>query len=212
MAMQVIRKICCCNGVESDNEELISDDNGETEVVSVRPNRLGARQSNDDINRLWATGSAPNSTAATPQGRNVNQGDEEEEILNQIVDAAQQNIIGVGNVEGNVVPDREDLTRAQIYEDAVKRHDARIRKRTTPTHTAAAPIGTALPENSGSPGGELLHDVGPQLIDLLSRPSLSPSVISSVKEMTQRVAEAIEQGIKIEPKQDILVYMPFGDD
>ncbi|KHN76244.1 hypothetical protein Tcan_14643 [Toxocara canis] len=200
-----MRTMCCCNGELSDDERPFVDSQNESDVIAARA--APTRFSSEAISRLWTAGSANSSLQGTPVTRSVRPGDEEDELLNQILESTQQNIIDVSNMEGSLVAGSDDLTRAHRFEDAIKQHDIRVRKRAAPASSATGAQSGAGMVATVEPS--LLKDVGAYAADFLGR---APSLESEVKQFAKSMADAITNGIQVQHKEEILVHMSFGDE
>uniref|UniRef100_A0A915AS95 Late endosomal/lysosomal adaptor and MAPK and MTOR activator 1 n=1 Tax=Parascaris univalens TaxID=6257 RepID=A0A915AS95_PARUN len=204
--MSCMRAVCCCNGELSDDERPFVDSQNESDIIAARTAPTGF--SSEAVNRLWTVGSANNSAQATPVARNVRSGDEEDELLNQILESTQQNIIDVTNMDGLVVAGSDDLTKAHRFEDAIEQHDVRIRKKALSTSAAN---GQPHSVTVMTPRPSLLTDAGVYAADYLSRPPPSPIFEKGVKDFAKRMVDAVTNGIQVEHKEDILVHMSGED-
>ncbi|EFO20450.2 hypothetical protein LOAG_08039 [Loa loa] len=118
----ILQSLCCCNGEGSDDEgPLINDTDG---------GHFGTATPSDSASRFWVNGAEQHVTSHTTSNGpgSFRQGSDEDELLNQILEATQQNIIDVANMDGATTPYKEHLSKAQRYSDAVRQHDLRVRK------------------------------------------------------------------------------------
>ncbi|OZC12204.1 hypothetical protein X798_00725 [Onchocerca flexuosa] len=187
-----LQSLCCCNVEGSDDEgPLINDTDG---------GHFGTAAPSDSTNRFWINDveehMTPHSTSNGPGS--FRQCNDEDELLNQILEATQQNIIDVANMDGTTTPYKEDLSKAQRYVDAVRQHDLRIRKHAF----------DATPED----GLCLLSDVGERVIEVLQRPTQTFAMHSDLRDFARNISAAMVNGIQIEHKQDILIHMTFSDE
>ncbi|VDK42859.1 unnamed protein product [Anisakis simplex] len=201
-----MRTMCCCDGEASDDERPFVNAQNQADVISARETPTG--YSNEAINRLWSTASASDSLQGTPQAhRNIKQGDEEDELLNQILESTQQNIIDVSNMESSIVTSatNSDVTKAHQFEDAIKQHDLRIRK----SNAATASHGISTTRDI------LLKDIGAYAADVLGRDwtmVIDDNEYDALKRFASQLLNSIENGIQIEHTEDIIVHMSFCDD
>ncbi|KAL3984619.1 hypothetical protein ACH3XW_35270 [Acanthocheilonema viteae] len=185
----LMQSLCCCTGEGSDDEgPLISDtDGGHFRIAAPC----------DSTNRFWVNDAEEHMTTSNGPG-SFRQGNDEDELLNQILETAQQNIIDVANMDGTTTPYKEDLSKAQRYSDAIRQHDLRVRKRALNT--------TA--ENDLC----LLYDVGQRVIEVLQQPTPTFIMHSDLRDFAGSMSSAMVNGIQIEHKQDILIHMTFSDE
>ncbi|VDN37739.1 unnamed protein product [Gongylonema pulchrum] len=101
-------------------------------------------------------------------------------------------------MDGTPTPCKEDITKSQRYNDAIRLHDLRIRRKGL----------TATVEKDLC----LLSDVGQRVVEVFEQPALSSAELFEIKGFARHMSEAMINGIKIEHKQDILVHMSFPDD
>ncbi|CAG9539022.1 unnamed protein product [Cercopithifilaria johnstoni] len=184
---------CCCTGEGNDDEgPLINDTDG---------GHFGTAATCDSSNRFWVNDSDEHMihprTTSNGSG-NFRQGNDEDELLNQILETTQQNIIDVANMDGTTTPCKEDLSKAQRYSDAVRQHDLRIRKQA---------LNTTAEDDSC-----LLSDVGQRVVEVLQRPAQTLAVHSDLRDFARNMSSAVANGVQIEHKQDILIHMTFSDE
>ncbi|VDM48195.1 unnamed protein product [Toxocara canis] len=144
-----MRTVYCYNGELGDDDRPFVDSRNESGVIAARAASTKFLFSSEAISHLWTAGSTNNSLQGTPVTRSVRPGDEEDELLNQILESTHrriskhsgywsifgsyaqclrtQNIIDVSHMEGSLVAGSDDLTRASGFEDAIKQHDVRVR-------------------------------------------------------------------------------------
>ncbi|KAM3717798.1 Ragulator complex protein [Dirofilaria immitis] len=183
-----VQSLCCCNVEGSDDEGLINDGNG---------GDFGTTVPSDSSNRFFVNDAeelmTPHSTSNGPGSFH----NDEDELLNQILEATQQNIIDVANMDGTATPCKEDLSKAQRYVDAVRQHDLRLRKHAFST----------TPEDVC-----FLSDVGQRVIEVLERPAQTFAMHSDLRDFAGNMSAAMTNGIQIEHRQDILIHMTFSDE
>uniref|UniRef100_A0A1I7VWU1 Late endosomal/lysosomal adaptor and MAPK and MTOR activator 1 n=1 Tax=Loa loa TaxID=7209 RepID=A0A1I7VWU1_LOALO len=188
----ILQSLCCCNGEGSDDEgPLINDTDG---------GHFGTATPSDSASRFWVNGAEQHVTSHTTSNGpgSFRQGSDEDELLNQILEATQQNIIDVANMDGATTPYKEHLSKAQRYSDAVRQHDLRVRKHAFNT----------TPEDDLC----LLFDVGPRVIEVLQRPAQTFITHSDLRDFAGNMSAAMVNGIQIEHRQDILIHMTFSDE
>uniref|UniRef100_A0A915PTY8 Late endosomal/lysosomal adaptor and MAPK and MTOR activator 1 n=1 Tax=Setaria digitata TaxID=48799 RepID=A0A915PTY8_9BILA len=187
----VLQSLCCCNGENSDDEEPLINDTG--------GGHFAAAAACDSSDGFWMNDTEEHMTPHnTSNGLAIRQGNDEDELLNQILEATQQNIIDVANMDGTTTPCKEDLSKAQRYSDAIRQHDLRFRKHAV----------NAVPEDDFC----LLSDVGQRVLEVLQRPAQPFALHSDLRDFAGNMSAAMVNGIQIEHRQDILIHMTFPDD
>uniref|UniRef100_A0A0R3RQ48 Late endosomal/lysosomal adaptor and MAPK and MTOR activator 1 n=1 Tax=Elaeophora elaphi TaxID=1147741 RepID=A0A0R3RQ48_9BILA len=185
----LVQSLCCCTGEGSDDEgPLISDTDG----------HFGTSTPCDSTNRFWVNDAEEHMTPHAASNGSFRQGSDEDELLNQILEATQQNIIDVANMDGTTTPYKEDLSKAQRYSDAIRQHDLRVRKHALNT----------TPEDDSC----FLFDVGHRVIEVLQRSAQTFTMHSDLRDFAGNVSSAVVNGIQIEHRQDILIHMTFSDE
>lgn len=119
----------------------------------------------------------------------------EEEALNRILENTQHNIIDVSHLDGMTLNTSEYLARAQQYEEAIRAHD----------HSASR--GVFDGSHILCTGKPLLEDCGSKIVDWLCKPGPTREAYSEIQQLTAEIHEAIVEGIVVEHKTDLVVYM-----
>uniref|UniRef100_A0A1I8AD18 Late endosomal/lysosomal adaptor and MAPK and MTOR activator 1 n=1 Tax=Steinernema glaseri TaxID=37863 RepID=A0A1I8AD18_9BILA len=155
--------------------------------VSNRPEYFESEVSSlteDDIKRIF----------------NVNEYNEEiktKMLLKQVVDDVKEGIIDVSAGPNNSgINNAEQAQRARFYDEQLRKHDQAVAARagTTPGQETSDSVG-------------VLKNVGNHVMDMLTRPAPSSSVIKAVEDLANQVTNAVNEGIKVQNKESLVVYM-----
>uniref|UniRef100_A0A1I7XKZ1 Ragulator complex protein LAMTOR1 n=1 Tax=Heterorhabditis bacteriophora TaxID=37862 RepID=A0A1I7XKZ1_HETBA len=170
--MDIIKKICCCNGEDDDQSAPYERLNDEDSVTIVRSREEGHLNGGvDDTDYVSTTTEAVKKELKTKE-------QEEQEALNRILENTQHNIIDVSHMEGMALNTSDYIERARQYEEAVRSHDL----------SASRGVNSTL-HNSGKHGKRLLEDSGNRVADWLGRPSLTAETIEEIRQHTASISK-----------------------
>ncbi|TKR60418.1 hypothetical protein L596_027670 [Steinernema carpocapsae] len=208
--MDLVRKICCCGGEVSDEEDvrqLIDDEEDDFNVITARQNSSNHYGSNGNLSSDHGIApfmGFPALSVPSPQnvGSLVNE-NEENSMLDSILNQTQQNIIDVSNLADDTgISNAAYASQARMYNDVVRKHDNTLTQKILST-------GQPLTQSDKSLG--ILTDVGNLVADMLSRPALSESAIEEMRALAANATTAVEEGIKIESTEELVVFMNLDD-
>ncbi|KAJ1346636.1 hypothetical protein KIN20_001508 [Parelaphostrongylus tenuis] len=185
--MQFMKRFCCCSG-DDDTGRPYERFVDESHVTPVR--RDHPRQNGRDVDET-------DSTDRQSGGRKTVKTREEleEEALNRILENTQHNIIDVSHLDGMTLNTSEYLARAQQYQEAIRAHDHNVSR------------GGSDVSRISTTGKRLLEDSGSKVVEWLCKPGPTREAYAEIQQLTAEIHEAIVQGIVVQHKTDLVVYM-----
>ncbi|EPB68835.1 hypothetical protein ANCCEY_12071 [Ancylostoma ceylanicum] len=176
--MNFAKAVCCCGGDDDDGAPYERFYDDST-VTSVR--REDARLNNRGIDEL------DNTTRESSHKQIKSKEQQEEEALNRILENTQHNIIDVSHLDGMTLNTSEYIARAQQYEEAIRVHDQNILR--------------------GVNGPPRSPNCANKAAEWLGRPGTSREAYADVRRLIAEVYDAIDQGVHVDHKTDLVVYM-----
>jgi len=193
--MDTIRKLCscvfCCP-VEDDEAPLIANSN-----QSTGPIRRHSSLNEPVPNQRTPSNLQINGRTSNP-ARSAQ--DEEDAMLRRILENTQQNIIDVSNMDGSPMTGGDYIERQGRYDESIKHHDLKVRKRSS----------TASHDYTRN-NVYLLEDAGNRVADLLSRPQMPQRTIIDARLCAVSVNRAVMEGIRVTHREDLVVFMSLPD-
>uniref|UniRef100_A0A1I8ACK5 Late endosomal/lysosomal adaptor and MAPK and MTOR activator 1 n=1 Tax=Steinernema glaseri TaxID=37863 RepID=A0A1I8ACK5_9BILA len=203
IAMDLVRKFCCCTGgndsEDSDQRQLIDEQNDFNVITARNPtnntygsNGLNGPTSENGIVPFTAfpTISTTEQEVSTGEGNDT-------AMFNEILQDTLDGIIDVSAGPNNSgINNAEQAQRARFYDEQLRKHDQAVAARagTTPGQETSDSVG-------------VLKNVGNHVMDMLTRPAPSSSVIKAVEDLANQVTNAVNEGIKVQNKESLVVYM-----
>uniref|UniRef100_A0A158P9U7 Ragulator complex protein LAMTOR1 n=1 Tax=Angiostrongylus cantonensis TaxID=6313 RepID=A0A158P9U7_ANGCA len=184
--MNIMKRLCCCSGDEDDGMpyERFYDESRVTPVRREDP-RINGRPMEETDN-----------TEKQSERKRVNTREElEEEALNRILENFQHNIIDVSHLDGMTLNTSDYLARAQQYEEAIRLHD----------HSASRAASDV--SRISYTGKRLIEDSGSKVVDWLCKPGPTREAYAEIQQLTAEIHEVIAQGMVVQHKTDLVVYM-----
>ncbi|VDO70286.1 unnamed protein product [Haemonchus placei] len=187
VVLDIIKTICCCGGEDNDGlpYERFYDDSS---VTPLR--RDDDRLNGHGIDEIGARGWDPSRRAVKSKE------EQEEEALNRIVEDFRHKIIDISHLNGMTLNTSEYLSRAQFYEEAIRTHDHNVSRGAN-----------AAPRSPSRHAKHLLEDCGNQAVDWLTRPGPTREFLDEIRGWTSEMHEAVTNGIQVQHKTDLVVYM-----
>jgi len=121
-------------------------------------------------------------------------------MLRRILENTQQNIIDVSNMDGSPMTGGDYIERQGRYDESIKHHDLKVRKRSS----------TASHDYTRN-NVYLLEDAGNRVADLLSRPQMPQRTITDARLCAVSVNRAVMEGIRVTHREDLVVFMSLPD-
>uniref|UniRef100_A0A1I8ACI3 Late endosomal/lysosomal adaptor and MAPK and MTOR activator 1 n=1 Tax=Steinernema glaseri TaxID=37863 RepID=A0A1I8ACI3_9BILA len=208
IAMDLVRKFCCCTGgndsEDSDQRQLIDEQNDFNVITARNPtnNTYGSNGLNGPTSEngiVPFTAFPTISTTEQEDTLDVSNRPEyfESEVSSLTEDDIKRGIIDVSAGPNNSgINNAEQAQRARFYDEQLRKHDQAVAARagTTPGQETSDSVG-------------VLKNVGNHVMDMLTRPAPSSSVIKAVEDLANQVTNAVNEGIKVQNKESLVVYM-----
>ncbi|VDM53639.1 unnamed protein product [Angiostrongylus costaricensis] len=188
--MNIMKRFCCCSGDEDYGTpyERFYDESRVTPVRREDPRINGGVESIYIVPFRRPIEETDNAEKQSERKKVKTREELEEEALNRILENFQHNIIDVSHLDGMTLNTSDYLARTQQYEEAIRVHD----------HSASRAANT---------GNRLIEDSGSKVVDWLCKPGPTRETYAEIQQLTAEVHEAIAQGMVVQHKTDLVVYM-----